>query len=86
VEQKPSIGRVVHFVNYAGQHCAATIAHVWSDTRVNLGYFDPNGTACSAQSVMFASSEINREFSWHWPEYVAPTVTTVETPSEGGAA
>lgn len=38
--QKPSLGRIVHYVyddgRHPGQHCAAVITAVWSDTCVNL--------------------------------------------------
>lgn len=53
---KPTIGRIVWY--WAGkkeegaQPFAATIAHVWSDTCINIGYFDGNGQAGSATSVL----------------------------------
>lgn len=46
---KPTVGRVVWFhpkgqsVNDAKQPLAAIVAHVWSDTCVNLAIFDANG-------------------------------------------
>ena len=45
---KPTVGRVVWFWESAPtseteQPQAAIVAHVWSDTCVNLAIFDPNG-------------------------------------------
>lgn len=43
----PTVGRVVWFYpkghNAASQPLAALVAHVWSDTCVNLAIFDANG-------------------------------------------
>lgn len=62
---KPTVGRIVHLVN-AGQHHAAIVVHVWSDTCVNLSVFDSNGSQYSRSSV--PSFGDDREGSWHWPE------------------
>ncbi len=43
---KPTVGRVVWFYPKGGessQPLAALVAHVWSDTCVNLAIFDANG-------------------------------------------
>lgn len=44
---KPTVGRVVWFTpkgsNPGDQPLAAIVAHVWSDTCVNLAIFDANG-------------------------------------------
>ncbi len=41
---KPTVGRVVHFYrDHGADPQAAIIAHVWSDTCVNLAIFDNNG-------------------------------------------
>lgn len=49
---KPTIGRVVWFYQDGHQEgeqpLAAIVAHVWSDTCVNLAIFDANG--CPMQS------------------------------------
>lgn len=58
---KPTVGRVVwywpspkeHIVgNDGGQPLAALVAHVWSDTCVNLAVFDANGCGHSRTSVL----------------------------------
>ncbi len=80
---KPSIGRIVHFVQN-GIHYAAIIVKVWSDTCVNLkvfrngsneitpGALDPYGIA---HSVNFSAPReccgLVTEWSWHWPEVVS---------------
>lgn len=58
---KPTVGRVVHYhpgpdrENIPGcsgdQPLAAIVAHVWSDTWVNLAVFDANGNSHSRTSV-----------------------------------
>lgn len=79
---KPSIGRIVHFVQN-GVHYAAIITKVWSDTCVNLHIF-PNGSdvitpgATDAQSNAHSVTQSEPleccgkigEWSWHWPERV----------------
>lgn len=46
---KPTVGRVVWFYpkdsSPASQPLAALVAHVWSDTCVNLAIFDANGNS-----------------------------------------
>lgn len=58
---EPTIGRVVWFHPSSNQAdagfaaspcCAAIIAHVWSDTCVNLAVFDANGVPHSKTSVL----------------------------------
>lgn len=52
---KPTIGRVVWFwpgLANEGQPQAAIVAHVWSDTCVNLAVFDANGNASGRTSVL----------------------------------
>ena len=57
---KPTVGRVVWYhpdrnsaeSGFASSEtCAAIIAHVWSDTCVNLAVFDANGVAHNRTSV-----------------------------------
>ena len=62
---KPTIGRIVHYVVGSAHH-AAVIAHVFTETCVNLAVFDFNGTPYSRTSVAY--SEEAQDGSWHWPE------------------
>lgn len=79
---KPSIGRIVHFVQN-GVHYAAIITKVWSDSCVNLHVFtnmsdaitpgatDAQGNASSVLlSVPTECCGKVADWSWHWPEVV----------------
>jgi hypothetical protein len=50
---KPTVGRVVWYYdsNIGAGPFAAIVAHVWSDTCVNLAVFNANGVALSRTSV-----------------------------------
>ena len=72
---KPTIGRVVWF-HPAGsspeeQPNAAIIAHVWSDTCVNLAIFDANGAASNQTSVFLYQGDSERHSSQYaeWMPY-----------------
>lgn len=75
---KPSIGRIVHFVNaghslgtYSSTCRAAIITDVKDDTTVTLCVFHPKGQAFY-ESLTYDAS--NSGGTWHWPEQVeAPT-------------
>ncbi len=64
---QPSIGRVVWFhplgSNIEEQPQAAIVAHVWSDTCVNLAVFDSNGVPYSQTSVFLYQGEGERPSS-----------------------
>lgn len=71
----PTIGRVVWYhppdsVPHA-QPFAAIVAHVWSDTCVNLAYFDANGLAHNATSVLLVQdgSEVPAANYCEWMPY-----------------
>jgi hypothetical protein len=79
---KPTIGRIVHFVqkrSYGQEplvHLPAIIVAVWSDTCVNLQVFtdgqnsDPENTLPVKwmTSVNLDEDENPQPRSWHWPE------------------
>jgi hypothetical protein len=66
MEQKPSIGRIVHFKR-GDVACAAIVTRVWSDTMVNLTVFDPDG----GPDVKFTSSRYGTgDTEWSWPPRV----------------
>lgn len=58
---KPTIGRVVLFTPAGAkpedQKQAALVAHVWSDTCVNLAIFDENGAAYNKTSVLLIQDD-----------------------------
>lgn len=73
-QQKPSIGRIVHYVaygtpggEYKPAHRAAIIAEVESDSRVGLCVLNPTGLFFN-QKVSRDDSEQPRGGTWHWPE------------------
>lgn len=61
----PTVGRMLHyypnghegFPCQVGRPLAATIAHVWSDTCVNLNVLDANGNPHGRTSVYLAQPE-----------------------------
>lgn len=65
MEQKPTIGRAVHYVE-GTQHLAATVAYVHSETCINVGGFDVNGQPFAKTSVLYHAEGASG--SWHWPE------------------
>lgn len=74
---KPTIGRIVHFVlsgaAVPGDHYAAVVTHVWSDTCVNLFVFSKGAQADDQYASGVKTSVIQDEsatigYSWHWPE------------------
>ncbi|HYX83238.1 MAG TPA: hypothetical protein VE714_12640 [Gemmatimonadales bacterium] len=78
---KPSIGRIVHFVQN-NVHYPALILKVWSDTCVTLRVFHngndkPVPGALNADEIAFSvpfaepCAHCGRpDWSWHWPEHV----------------
>jgi len=72
---KPTIGRVVWYWPGANkdseQPWAALIAHVHSDSMVNLAVFDANGNASSMSSVPLYQGEGERPSGSHcqWMPY-----------------
>lgn len=75
---KPSIARIVHFVNaghslgtYSSTCRAAIVTDVKNDTTISLCVFHPRGQAFYEDVTL---DEGNAGGTWHWPERVeAPT-------------
>jgi hypothetical protein len=71
---KPTIGRVVHYVgtlHAPENHYPAIVTHVHSDTCVNLFVF-PKGAANDVPDTGLKTSVLLHDpdvpMSWHWPE------------------
>lgn len=61
-EQKPSIGRIVHYKFPDGGEClAAIVVNVFEDESVSLVIWERNGS----QNYVIAKDD-----EWHWPERV----------------
>lgn len=84
-EQKPSIGRVVHYVlnegRNAGEHRPAFVVKVWGDqpdSLVQLQVFTDSNPAsdsndCLPQVLWKTSVKLDADAApgtWHWPERV----------------
>lgn len=65
---KPTVGRIVHFVNESGTHMAAIVTKVWTDTCVNLVVFEPYDGCPTVVRTSVCESVNSAPFSWHWPE------------------
>lgn len=81
MDQKPSIGRIVHYIRSDGAEYPAIITHVWSDTCVDLEVFGINVEHLQGgdADVRFPKSVVMHDTgggergsvrSWHWPERV----------------
>ena len=67
--QKPSVGRIVHYVNRnTGDHYAAMITKVDDDGKVSLVIWPPNQPDMAARAIEY--SEECAPKTWHWPERV----------------
>lgn len=73
MEQKPSIGRVVHYVSYGtpgGEYksqCRAAIITDVAEQSVSLCVLNPSGMFFN---LVNGYSEEHRGGTWHWPERV----------------
>jgi hypothetical protein len=63
MENKPTIGRIVHFLHSDGGKRAAIITAVHNDECVNLAVFPPSGPSYSETSVLMGA-DAGR---WCWP-------------------
>ena len=70
MQQKPSVGRIVHFVGEAPGHLAAIVTKVWSPTMVNLQVFGTEFTdpPVTARTSVECDESATRTYAWHWPE------------------
>ena len=80
---KPTVGRIVHFRPKEGVTHAAIIAHVHSDSCVNLAVFDSSGGVHSQTSVQLrAPGQARPEFGvfCEWMAYQIDKASAPVTP------
>ena len=71
---KPSVGRIVHFIETERdneevlRHYAAIITRVWNDSVVNLTVFDFHGGSSVVRTSIEYGQAGDRRMTWHWPE------------------
>ena len=83
---KPTIGRIVHFHPVPGVTHAAIIAHVTSDTCVNLAAFNSNGCAYDVMSAhLIPPGQPTPEFS-AYAEWMPHEVAVVNAAAAACAA
>lgn len=71
MEQKPAVGRIVHYTNPERRHEAAIVTAVHGDTVVSLAVFSWNGIPRSQTSVALdpaTEADSATPSTWHWPE------------------
>jgi len=71
----PTIGRVVLFYRAKNLHIGsqaypALVSYVHSDRRINVGYFDSNGAAGSACSVLLIQDDEPAPENGHYAEWM----------------
>jgi len=74
-EQKPSIGRIVHFVGERDSiNLAALVTAVNEDDTINLAVFGPNGGYGFRQNVKHVEGPVQTteeaSGTWHFPERI----------------
>jgi hypothetical protein len=82
MNQKPTVGRIVHFVEPVGdfqEHKAAIITRVHNDTCVNLTVFKCNGALEGKSSVCFDGNPTPALYTFHWPEREDAVATPAAT-------
>lgn len=66
---KPTIGRIVRFIDYDNVEAPGIITAVHSDTTVSLYVFRFGaGSVTERTSVVYSATTPPSPFSWHWPE------------------
>ena len=98
---KPTVGRVLWywpgkgslFALMPGQPLAATVAAVWSDTCVNIGFLDSNGFPQNETSVQLWQGEdsgvprpLARFCEWMPMPKITPVAAPSPTPADAPAA
>lgn len=90
MEQKPSVGRIVHYrpmvatADNKGQPYPAVITHVFSDTCVNLSVLNDGSHPLSQNMLQPTSVMLGTEpRSWSWPPMVGRPPAPSAPPGSG---
>ena len=67
MDQKPSVGRIIHVADEVGRTCAAIITFVHSDRFVNATRFNPDGSTAPVQELEKVHSPPKGTADWNWP-------------------
>lgn len=71
MEQKPSVGRIVHFFEDVGSEPqAAIITEVFSDDCVNLTIFPSVQPPIVDKTSISKKTEFQKSYCWDWPARV----------------
>ncbi len=66
---KPSVGRIVHYVNeLRSEHVAAVVTSVEKDTVIWVTAFYPGRVPTPIPHPVRQSEKGQEEGTWHWPE------------------
>lgn len=68
MDQKPSIGRIVHFASpagYRGEVWAAIVTRVHSDSEVDLTAFTPGSGVIGFSRMALGGPDV--QGTWFWP-------------------
>lgn len=67
---KPSVGRIVHFVQKnSPEHVPGVICYVHKDgSTINIGCWDPRGNPTSGIDGVREDQTGATPLTWHWPE------------------
>jgi hypothetical protein len=66
--EAPTVGRVVHYVNERGTHCAAIITGVGVNNHCALHVFSSHLDDEASYRRAAEYDEAKMHDSWHWPE------------------
>ena len=74
MEQKPTVGRSVHYFDKDGICRAAIITAVREKVEdidvIDLTFFEPGKDGSKSATKVFLHNEEKSVLSWHWPERV----------------
>ncbi|BEV68510.1 hypothetical protein Bb109J_c1930 [Bdellovibrio bacteriovorus] len=67
MEQKPTIGRIVHVADEKGTTCAAIVTAVHNETCINVTRFNPDGSTSGVANLQKVHYPPKGTLDWNWP-------------------